>query len=196
MAKPKGIKKKINKLNDQIKKNKLKLQKALVKKRKTKQKSPTRLKVNKRVRELQKRIRWSVAKRTILRKKYKKAKEKASKGKIEFESWMLNGCPSNIHSDLKKPIAIGVLLYDQVVTATSNGQHSSGSYHYYNPIRGVDMASWSVSDMKAFQNKLFEKYGLKFRELFGPDSFYVKNGVKYSGVFPAHGDHLHIVRNF
>ena len=46
--------------------------------------------------------------------------------------------------------------------------------------------------MISAQNALLDKFGAgHFKELFGPDSWYVKNGVKYSGAFPAHGDHIH-----
>ena len=85
-------------------------------------------------------------------------------------------------------------LYGLYVTATVGrpGVHSPTSYHYQDPRYAVDMASYSVQPMISAQNALLDKFGAgHFKELFGPDSWYVKNGVKYSGAFPAHGDHIH-----
>ena len=85
-------------------------------------------------------------------------------------------------------------LYGLYVTATkgSPGVHSPTSYHYQSPNYAVDMGHYSVQTMIAAQNALLNKFGAgHFKELFGPDSWYVKNGVKYSGAFPAHGDHIH-----
>ena len=80
------------------------------------------------------------------------------------------------------------------VTATQGrpGVHSPTSYHYQAPNYAVDMAHYSVQTMVAAQNTLLNRFGAAhFKELFGPDTWYVKNGVKYPGAFPAHGDHIH-----
>lgn len=85
-------------------------------------------------------------------------------------------------------------LYGLYVTATkgSPGVHSPTSYHYRAPNYAVDMGHYSVQVMINAQNALLDKFGAAhFKELFGPDGWYVKNGVKYSGAFPAHGDHIH-----
>lgn len=83
------------------------------------------------------------------------------------------------------------------VTATkgSPGVHSPTSYHYQSPNYAVDMGHASVQVMINAQNALLNKFGAgHFKELFGPDGWYVKNGVKYSGAFPAHGDHIHFAK--
>lgn len=78
------------------------------------------------------------------------------------------------------------------ITATTNGVHSSGSYHYSQ--RAIDWGSNRSDNRpeKKAQRLLLDKYGAKaFRELLGPLGWYVKDGVKHEGHFPQHGDHLH-----
>jgi len=83
------------------------------------------------------------------------------------------------------------------ITATkgNTGVHSPTSYHYQAPNYAVDMGHSSVQVMINAQNALLNKFGAAhFKELFGPDAWYVKNGVKYGGAFPAHGDHIHFAK--
>lgn len=84
--------------------------------------------------------------------------------------------------------------YGLYVTATKGapGVHSPTSYHYQAPNYAVDIASASVTQMVRAQEELLRRFGAShFKELFGPAAWYVKNGVQYSGAFPAHGDHIH-----
>lgn len=84
-----------------------------------------------------------------------------------------------------------------VVTATTDGQHASTSYHYLALAIdfGVVAALVGTSEARtreiAFQNWL-DKAFPHSAEIFGPDSHYIKNGVRYAGMFPDHGDHVHI----
>lgn len=84
--------------------------------------------------------------------------------------------------------------YGLYVTATVGrpGVHSATSYHYSSPRYAVDIASGSVTSMVQAQEELLRRFGAShFKELFGPAPWYVKNGQKISGAFPAHGDHIH-----
>jgi hypothetical protein len=79
------------------------------------------------------------------------------------------------------------------VTSTTGGTHSPGSYHYSG--RAVDFGSSGPGERPEIeaQNALANAFGDGyFAELFGPDGWYIKNGVRYSGTFPAHHDHLHV----
>ena len=79
------------------------------------------------------------------------------------------------------------------ITSTTDGTHSAGSYHYSK--RAIDFGSSSGSNTpeKKAQEALLRKFGArKFKELFGPAGFYVKDGRRYSGTFAGHHDHLHV----
>jgi hypothetical protein len=104
-----------------------------------------------------------------------------------FEPYMLNGHPGNVTQDIKNFIyrAYKAGLY---VTSTTGGTHASTSWHYHG--RAVDVAG-AYSKMVAFQNAEANRSPHSFLELFGPDSFYIKNGVRIGGAFPDHGDHVH-----
>lgn len=99
-----------------------------------------------------------------------------------------NGYPSNVSRAVKRCIVRGneKHLY---VTSTTGGTHSPTSWHYSG--KAVDMAS-SRDNMIAFQRSEAKRGAHKYNELFGPDSFYIKNGVVYDGAFPDHQDHVHI----
>ena len=103
------------------------------------------------------------------------------------------GVPStNLSERVRTMIAIGHIKFHMVTTATSNGGHSVGSYHFRDPCMAVDQWHSSVSTMIAYQRYLYNRFGASwFNELFGPDGFYVKNGVRFSGHFPDHDDHTH-----
>lgn len=148
-----------------------------------------------------KRYQWWVARRTILRRKLREAKKRweETHGTPVFETWQLNGCPSNIDEDLKPLIAFQVVACDQYVTATTNGGHTSTSLHYPwnssdNEGHAVDTGQSSVSSMQAAAEQTLDHFGVgHFLELFSPCPWYVKNGVKLAifPYFPAHGNHGH-----
>ena len=92
-----------------------------------------------------------------------------------------------------------------IVTATTDGTHSSGSYHY--PRNNADGLGHAVDfgnkvpgtaaarrRMIRFQRAEGAKGSSKYRELFGPDNWYVKDGVRHSGAFPGHQDHVHVAK--
>lgn len=82
-------------------------------------------------------------------------------------------------------------VFGLTVTATTDGTHTTTSYHYQH--RAEDLASWDVRKMKAAQRAIALVVGRRnITELFGPGHWYIKNGVKYHGAFPDHGDHVHL----
>lgn len=118
-----------------------------------------------------------------------------------FVSSMLDGHPGNITDRVKRVIALAYKFADArgyvcTVTATTDGRHAPGSFHNPTPLgRAVDLIFATAEQMAEFQRFLLEHTpdGAKdFLELFGPDSWYVDNGVKHAGAFPDHGDHDHI----
>lgn len=116
--------------------------------------------------------------------KIKKAKAKRASKKPDF-----NGCPSNVTKAVADHIVRGN-KHGLVVSATSNGTHAVGSWHYQSPCMAADMYGlWE--DMVEFQRDEHDRGASNYNELFGPDGFYVKNGTTYSGHFPNHGDHTH-----
>lgn len=77
--------------------------------------------------------------------------------------------------------------YGATATSTTGGGHAPGSYHYSGD--AVDLVS---GDIPRMQSGLASHFGIpKFLELFGPAPWYVKDGVRQSGAFPDHGDHVH-----
>lgn len=105
-----------------------------------------------------------------------------------------NGCPPLNYKPLTKAVRFALHSADGLyVTATTNGTHSATSWHYKS--RAVDFGSNGPGEDPEIeaQNALLNAFGAGyFAELFGPDSWYVKDGIVYSGVFPGHGDHLHV----
>lgn len=104
-----------------------------------------------------------------------------------------NGYPRLTHPPLLKAVRAALTVNGLYVTSTNGGTHSPSSWHYRD--RAVDFGSSGPGEGPeiAAQRLLLDKFGASyFAELFGPDPWYVKNGVVYTGVFPAHGDHLHI----
>lgn len=103
-------------------------------------------------------------------------------------SW--NGYPSIRGRRIRRAIRIAN-ANGLVVTSTTGGTHAPGSWHYAG--RAVDLASPSSSAMKRAQIAIAHEIGREnILELFGPGSWYIKNGVKYDGAFPDHGDHVHV----
>lgn len=145
----------------------------------------------KRRKKAQKRAAWWLRRRTVLRNKYKVAKEKWDKAhRLDFETWMLNGCAGNVSDDIKEIIAYVVVACDQYVTSTTGGTHAPGSYHYSG--RAVDWGAGTVSSMQDASNKTRDHFGDNhFTEFFSPCPWWIKYGNVYSGYFPGHGDHGH-----
>lgn len=121
-----------------------------------------------------------------------------------FRTSMLDGHPANIADDVKRFIALAYKFADArgyvvTVTATTDGTHATGSYHYIVIGRNkqgwaVDLIFATVAQMEDFQSyaEAHTQHGAgDFRELFGPAAFYVKDGSRISGHFPDHGDHVH-----
>lgn len=101
-----------------------------------------------------------------------------------------NGYPRIRGRKIRRAIRIAQ-AHGLVVTSTTGGTHSSTSWHYQG--RAVDVASSSVTKMKQAQIAIARDIGREnFLELFGPGSWYIKNGEKIKGAFPDHGDHIHI----
>lgn len=104
-----------------------------------------------------------------------------------------NGYPRLTHPPLLDAVRKALTVDGLYVTSTNGGTHSSTSWHYKD--RAVDFGSSGPGEGPEIeaQRLLLEVFGASyFAELFGPDPWYVKNGVVYQGVFPAHGDHLHV----
>ncbi len=114
--------------------------------------------------------------------------------KWRFSRIRWNGCPKLPWYRRRLRRRLRWLLYyfpDCFVTATTNGTHSPGSYHY--SAHAVDIGSWDSSNgpEKRAQRGLHRRFGNHFKELLGPLAYYVKDGVRYAGQFPGHSDHLH-----
>lgn len=113
-----------------------------------------------------------------------------------WDDRMLNGHPGNVTRAVKRFIRRGVAA-GLVVTATTDGQHAAGSYHYSG--RAADLAApmtrVGIWRMKIFYRREYRREkvnpGTQYLELFGPGRHYVKNGQRLPGQFPAHENHVH-----
>lgn len=117
-----------------------------------------------------------------------------------FRSDMLDGHPGNIADQDKRFVALAYRWAKEngalcTVTATTDGTHAPGSWHYHHPLGwAVDLVFATVGQMEAFQRWVVERTEhdeKDWLELFGPADFYVKDGLRYTGHFPGHGDHVH-----
>lgn len=152
---------------------------------------------NERVRILAQQIKWWVKRRTILRKKIKRAK---ARREPKFEPWMANGHEYwNLTPRAQKLLAIAVVHYGLVCTSITRNW-GTGSFHERVPTRGFDCAGKRMTE---FQRDLYfeEIKGIEVEdilELFGPDNFAcVDNGVRMtmaegSGLETLHDNHVHI----
>lgn len=113
-----------------------------------------------------------------------------------------DGHPRDITHSLY-PVIVLAHKCGLIVTATTDGTHTPGSYHYpYNSSDGLGHAvdfgnavpgtGAARKRMIRFQSAVSKKYGAKSLEIFGPGPYYYKNGVRYSGSFPDHQDHVHV----
>lgn len=132
-------------------------------------------------------------KQTIYRKQWKKAKRRLEP---KFEVWMLNGHPNTIDEDLKPVVAFLVVERKQTITSTSDGGHSTSSYHY--PRNNSDGECHAVDaagpNMATTAERVKVKFGTDWLELLSPAPWYIKHGTIYPGYFPAHGDHGHYAK--
>ncbi len=105
-----------------------------------------------------------------------------------------NGLPHLTYPPILKCLKVALSVPGLFLTATTNGVHSPGSWHYQaRAFDGGSSGSRGESPECEAQQTLLDTFGAEsFMELFGPLGWYVKNGVKYSGTFPGHGDHLHV----
>lgn len=154
------------------------------------------------IEKAQKRLRWAVAKRAVHRKKLKQARIalRHSQQEPRFQVYMLNGCPGNITQAAKAAIARGVIKFDCTVTATTNGTHTSTSFHYpynnashgYSDALGhaVDFGGpWGTYNVfyASEKNRGCQHYD----ELFGPGSGYCKSHAAAGGAAPDNPNHVH-----
>lgn len=125
-----------------------------------------------------------------MRKLAKLIQNKIRQGRIDW-----NGCEPLPLSRRKTRKALHWVLNNvEGVYVSSTVRYDSATYHSPSQRRAVDLGSDDPNEgpEKEAQNALLRKFGAGyFLELFGPDGWYVKNGVVYSGVFPDHGDHDH-----
>src|SRR5512143_2837694 len=70
------------------------------------------------------------------------------------------------------------------ITATTNGVHSRGSYHYQG--RAVDFGSNAGDNgpEKKAMHTCREKWGTRWAECLGPLPWHIFSGNVYSGVYP------------
>jgi hypothetical protein len=118
-----------------------------------------------------------------------------------WDNRMLNAHPGNVTPAVKRFIRRGVAA-GLVCTATTNGTHAQGSYHYqrwHGKGRAADLAAAMTRiglwRMKRFYRREYRREkagrGTQYMELFGPGAHYVKNGQRLPGQFPGHTDHVH-----
>jgi hypothetical protein len=120
-------------------------------------------------------------------------KERKRKQRLYRIDW--NGCPPLPVTRVKLRRRTAAVLNAHphlYITATTNGDHAAGSYHYL--ARAVDFGSNYANngpEKKAYA-WLKRIYGYAWAELFGPGNWYVKDGQIAAGQFPGHTDHVHI----
>lgn len=121
-----------------------------------------------------------------------------------WDSRMCGAHPANVSNPCKRVI-MRALAFDPwlVVTSTSDGSHSPGSYHFKVPCAAVDIGHRAgcpnPRERKiAFQRAELARGASHYLELIGPDDkACVKNGVRYtlergSRLERGHETHVHI----
>lgn len=145
-------------------------------------KDTERDKATARAHELVERQKWFIKRKTVLRKKLKKARQEAQNGQPRYEAWMANGYDDNVVPGVKEFIARGVVRFDLVCTSLHRTYVPPGgsttSYHLNTPGRAGDIAG---SRMSEFQTSEFNrgKGSAGYLELFGPINY---QWLKYGGV--------------
>jgi hypothetical protein len=131
------------------------------------------------------------AARRAIRKIKKLIKEARAEQKKRQINW--SGKAPLTHKPLLRAVRVALEVEGLYITSTTGGTHSATSWHY--KARAFDGGSngpGEIPEIRA-QNRLLKEFGAGyFAELFGPDNWYVKNGVKCPGTFPGHADHLHV----
>lgn len=119
---------------------------------------------------------------------FREVRKQKRTGKIQFKPWMANGHPYyGLSYKLKYGIAVGVVHFKVVVTATHDGVHTPDSWHY--KWRAVDFGG-PLSNLPAWQRYLL-KHHTHALEIFGPVQRWIKNGVEYVGPSPDNPNHVH-----
>jgi len=119
----------------------------------------------------------------------------------EFKPYMLDGLPGNITNATKRVIGHAYDRFNLRVSATTNGTHAPGSWHYPDSPQNdgkhgaaVDLYGL-VADMGKFQRRQAKRPSY-FNELFGPiDSACAKDGspTTISGALALqHDNHVHV----
>lgn len=157
-----------------------------------------------RAEHLPRRVRFWAAKKTVYRRKWKRAKKRLEQdGKVGWEDWMANGRSLNFTAAAKAEAAIAVVRFGLTVTSTYRAtvipQSNPNSYHGPNvsPGKAVDVAGGRMTD---YQRDVYSRRrgdgGLL--ELFGPDNgANLKYGQPISlgeGTFleQLHDSHVHV----
>ena len=153
------------------------------------------------------RAKFWAKKRTVYRKKWKRAKKHLEEtGEAKFESWMLNGHSANITQGAKDELAIAVVKFGCTCTSSYRAyvipQSNPNSWHGPNvsPGKAVDVAG---SNMTAYQHDVYSRRqgDTSLLELFGPDnSTNLRYGQPYylaDGTFleNLHDSHTHVAAN-
>ena len=116
------------------------------------------------------------------------------KDAVEARKIDWSGKPPVTHEPLLAAVRLALNVADGLyVSSTTGGTHSPTSWHYSG--HAVDFGSGGPGESPEIeaQNALLNTFGAGyFAELFGPDSWHIKNGVIKPGTFPNHGDHLHV----
>lgn len=104
-----------------------------------------------------------------------------------------SGKPPLTYQPLVKAARTALSVSGLYITSTTGGTHAPTSWHYFGHAFDAGSDATDEGPEKAAQQKLLDTYGAGyFAELFGPADWYVKNGIKYTGTFPGHDDHLHV----
>jgi hypothetical protein len=155
-----------------------------------------------------KRARWWAAKRTIYRRRLKRARKAAGAGKVEWHPYMANGSNPLVIQAVKDEMAIAVVRFGLAVTslyrATVIPQSNPNSYHGPNvrPGKAGDAAG-PMSKMLAYQRDAFirGRGQANFLEVFGPSNAeWLRNGQvdpEPEGTFleNLHDTHVHVARS-
>lgn len=118
----------------------------------------------------------------------------------EFRPFMLDGLPGNITNACKRLIGHAYDNFNLRVSATTNGTHATGSWHYPGSPQNdgehgnaVDLYG-SLDDMERFQRHQANRPSY-FNELFGPvDGASVKDGTRITisgSLALSHDNHDH-----
>jgi hypothetical protein len=123
-----------------------------------------------------------------------------------FRQWMLNGHPGNITRPCKR-FVVRAHNRGLHVTATTDGVHSSTSWHHVQPDgkgHAVDVAAvmtaHGIEAMKDFQREEYRRHrrgATRYAELFGPiNDRWVKNGIGFiepegAPLEDQHDNHVH-----